>query len=609
MREMLFAHKYDILIVKDLSRFSRRTGKGLSEFEDLAEAGIRIISISESIDYPIKKDDWMKIKLYFFVNEMPVTDASEKVSRVISSRQSRGEWICSVPYGYIITNAKKFKYEVDPPAADVVRQVFELYNGGCGYKKIANYLTDRHIPTPRMCLRQRKEAAGDEYRGTVKENWSIITISEMLNNDFYIGTLRQHKYTRTKINGKDKKLDEGENIVFENAHEPIIDDRVFAQTQQLIKERSTTNYRGVKKYENAYSGLLFCGDCGSPMFARSHIKGRDSYVCGTYHVRGKSGCTSHSVNTEFLDSLIRQYLVNLRNNSENMIKVLEDRIKNEKKIVGDGDEASYQIEKLIGEEKEQLKIMMRQKTRDMSRPGANVTLIEKTYDELIDEAEKRIIGYENQLKITVDMRNTAIRANRIAKTVIELFDEIINRDKLNKKDINLIVDRIVVYEDHIDIKLKADIDELLKTGRFVEGDSNFSSDVKDIEKAGETAVLSSKNHKDKVFDVNVISGGDPLEIYTDREGEVIFKKYSPIGELVDFAADYAETLYKTCGVPVAVCDRDAVIACAGVPKKDYLDKKNSTDIEQVIEGRALYVLRFRLSVAVAHITASQVCYI
>lgn len=86
-----------------------------------------------------------------------------------------------------------------------------------------------------------------------------------------------------------------------------------------------------------------------------------------------------------------------------------------------------------------------------------------------------------------------------------------------------------------------------------------------------------------------IREGDPLEIYTDREGEVIFKKYSPIGELVDFAADYAETLYKTCGVPVAVCDRDAVIACAGVPKKDFLDKKNSTDVERIIEQRTLYV--------------------
>lgn len=86
-----------------------------------------------------------------------------------------------------------------------------------------------------------------------------------------------------------------------------------------------------------------------------------------------------------------------------------------------------------------------------------------------------------------------------------------------------------------------------------------------------------------------IREGDPLEIYTDREGEVIFKKYSPIGELVDFATDYSETLYKTCGMSVAVCDKDVVIACAGIPKKEYLEKKNSADIEKIIEQRSLYV--------------------
>ena len=64
-----------------------------------------------------------------------------------------------------------------------------------------------------------------------------------------------------------------------------------------------------------------------------------------------------------------------------------------------------------------------------------------------------------------------------------------------------------------------------------------------------------------------IREGDPLEIYTDREGEVIFKKYSPIGELAAFAGQYAETLHKTCGLSVAICDRDAVIACAGIPRK------------------------------------------
>lgn len=85
-----------------------------------------------------------------------------------------------------------------------------------------------------------------------------------------------------------------------------------------------------------------------------------------------------------------------------------------------------------------------------------------------------------------------------------------------------------------------------------------------------------------------IREGDPLEIYTDREGEVIFKKYSPIGELARFSAQYAETLFKTCGLSVAICDRDAVIACSGIPKKEYIDRKLSAETEQIIEKRQFY---------------------
>ena len=88
-----------------------------------------------------------------------------------------------------------------------------------------------------------------------------------------------------------------------------------------------------------------------------------------------------------------------------------------------------------------------------------------------------------------------------------------------------------------------------------------------------------------------IREGDPLEIYTDREGEVIFKKYSPIGELAAFAAQYAETLHKTCSLSVVICDRDAVIACAGLSRKDYTDKSLSEELEQIIESRSLYVHR------------------
>ena len=85
-----------------------------------------------------------------------------------------------------------------------------------------------------------------------------------------------------------------------------------------------------------------------------------------------------------------------------------------------------------------------------------------------------------------------------------------------------------------------------------------------------------------------IREGDPLEIFTDRDGEVIFKKYSPIGELAAFASQYADTLCKTCGKSILITDRDGVIAYAGLHKKDCENKKVTQDVETVMEARRLY---------------------
>jgi AbrB family transcriptional regulator (stage V sporulation protein T) len=88
-----------------------------------------------------------------------------------------------------------------------------------------------------------------------------------------------------------------------------------------------------------------------------------------------------------------------------------------------------------------------------------------------------------------------------------------------------------------------------------------------------------------------IREGDPLEIYTDHDGEVIFKKYSPVGELHSFAASYAETLNKSCSLSVVITDRDAVIAAAGLSKKEYVDSKISSDADSLIESRSTYTHR------------------
>ncbi len=82
-----------------------------------------------------------------------------------------------------------------------------------------------------------------------------------------------------------------------------------------------------------------------------------------------------------------------------------------------------------------------------------------------------------------------------------------------------------------------------------------------------------------------IREGDPLEIYTDREGGVIFKKYSQLGDVSDFAAQLCDTISRVAGLPAVITDRDSVIAGGGVPRREVVDKRVSPQLEQVMEER------------------------
>ena len=85
-----------------------------------------------------------------------------------------------------------------------------------------------------------------------------------------------------------------------------------------------------------------------------------------------------------------------------------------------------------------------------------------------------------------------------------------------------------------------------------------------------------------------IREGDPLEIYTEKDGGVIFRKYSPIGELQDFAAQICESIGSATGRIAAVSDRDSIIALAGAPKRDLMDKPNSQELDKLMEERTHY---------------------
>ena len=583
MRKGLMSHKYDILIVKDFSRFSRRNSRGLVELEDLRDAGVRIISIGDGIDFP-NDDDWLKIQFQFLINEMPVTDTSKKVRNVIKRRQADGEWLCAAPYGYIINKRREF--EIVPTEADIVRKIFDLYNNdGWGYKRIANYLTDQGVPTPRMSEQMRKEADGQEYKRQVKAAWAIVTVQGILDNDFYIGTLRQGKYTRAKINGKDIKRDDGEHIVIENHHQPIIDYRTFATTMALREKRTRSNYRGVKINDNVYSGFLECGDCGSPMFSMSRSDLKPAYTCGTYHRRGLKGCTSHHIRVDRLDDLLKSYVQKLMENSAAMIEQLNRDLARENDDIAETEQSADHLAEVLDELMEEMKVTKRQRIREIMKKPEKEAEIEATYDELEEELQKKIDGLNHQIDLLSDKRNTVIKANRAAKTALEVFADILAKEKLDRNDLELIIDRVLVFEDHLEIKLQRDIDSLLRCGTLGEA-ANFNSGIENSLHC--RFVQSADKRPDKVFDVNVVYDGDPLEIYTSKEGEVIFKKYSLMGGVDEFASQICETLSKSTGATVAVTDRDSIIAAAGSARRDLIGKRISAQLEQIMEDRGIY---------------------
>ena len=583
MRRGLMSHKYDILVVKDFSRFSRRNSRGLVELEDLRDAGARIISIGDGIDFP-NDDDWLKIQFQFLINEMPVTDTSKKVKNVIKRRQADGKWICAAPYGYIVNDRQEF--EIVPTQADVVRTIFRLYNEeGWGYKKIANYLTDQGIPTARMDERARKEAAGKEYHREVKQSWSLVTVQGILDNDFYIGTLRQGKYIRKKINGKDIRQDEGEHIVIENHHQAIIDYRTFATTRALREMRTRSNYRGVKKYDNVYSGFLFCGDCGSPMFAMSRKDLKNAYTCGTYHRRGRSGCTSHHIRVDKLDELLKSYVRQVMDHSSEMLQRLNEDLAREQEDVAETEQSADHLAEVLVDLQEELKVTKRQRIRDLMKHPEQEELLEQTYDELEADLQKRIEGISHQIEMLSDKRNTIIQVNRAARTAMEVFEDILNKDTLERNDLELVIRQIKVYEDHLEIQLQSDVDAILRSGTL-EGAVNFNEGMGHISSV--TIVQESNKHLDKVFHANVVSDGDPLEIYTDREGSVIFRKYSQLEDMAELAGELCETMYRVTSVPVVVTDRDCCIAAGGAPRKELVERGVSSELGQVMEERKPY---------------------
>lgn len=590
MKQQVLDGDIDIVIAKDLSRIGRHNAKTLLFIEEMEQLDVTVIAINDDLDTSQNNNnDIVGIKTWY--NELYVKDISRKIRSTVENKSKNGTWITNVPYGYVMMDYQNREYKVDESAAEVVRDIYEMYVNGSGYKKIAKKLTEDKVPTPKARLKQLMEEQGKTYDGEVGEEWNTVSVSHILENDFYIGTLRTNKYTRKGINGIDKKLPEEENYVFQDFHEPILTPELFDKAQETHKSRTNekTHYRGKKKYANDYTGLMRCGDCGAPMFSISNGKRKPAYYCGGYHNHGKAVCTSHHILVSVLDNLVKEYIMMIKNNASNVIDYLNNELeKNRRKTISNKNnrDMTETLKQELNKAKNELKVTMQQKIRDIMKNTENREYIEEMYATMENELNNKITMLNTQIEN--EEKNKAKKQNIIKakKDALKIFDDILNKEKLDKKDLETIIDCIYVYEDKIIIKLKSNIENMLDLGNQL----GFSR--KNI-----TAIQKNKNHNDRKFFTqvkkgqncsNVVNNGDPLEIFTDREGQVILKKYSPIGELSEFAAGYAETLSKTTGHIACITDKDTIIAVSGGSKKEFLEQDVSKELEQLMEDKEVY---------------------
>ena len=192
-----------------------------------------------------------------------------------------------------------------------MRRIFDHYNNdGWGYKKIANLLTAQGIPTPRMSEQMRREAAGEETHRAAKSAWAIVTVQGILDNDFYIGTFRQGKTTRVKINGKDVRAGRGASrSSLKTTTSPSSTTAPLPPRARCANSAPRSNYRGVKKYDNVYSGFLSLRGLRQP-----HVRHEPQRPDARLHLRhlsppgdGRAAPATTSA-SDRLDELLKIYI-------------------------------------------------------------------------------------------------------------------------------------------------------------------------------------------------------------------------------------------------------------------------------------------------------------
>ena len=295
------------VIVKDLSRFGREyinAGKYIDRL--FPYYGVRLIAINDGIDTITRSSsDDFSIMIKNLMNDNYCRDISIKIRSQLQVKRKNGEFIGAfAPYGYQKSDEDKNLLLVDTYPAGIVQDIFRWKLEGMNQDAIARRLTDQGVLSPM----EYKRSQGLSYKTMFKTNpqakWSAAAVRRILTNPVYVGTLVQG--VRTRPNYKIKTVvvkEEDEWVIVENAHEAIIEPKIFLLVQRLLELDTRTSPHEEKVFPLA--GLIYCGDCDGTMVRKTTTSGGKKfayYVCGTH--KKTHSCSNHQIPEKQLEETV-----------------------------------------------------------------------------------------------------------------------------------------------------------------------------------------------------------------------------------------------------------------------------------------------------------------
>lgn len=305
MKAVLDAGLANMIICKALMRFGREEIDTLIYFKrEFVQKNIRFVAVADGIDYLGPESDRnMDLSFKIMVNDYSSKQTSINVRSVQEAKRGQGLFIGSyAAYGYIKDPQNKNRLVIDPPAAQVVRRIYDLFLQGYNVRAIAGVLNNEGVLCPSDYKRQVLQY---NYRNSkalkTTHYWTYCTVKRILQHEVYIGSIVQHTTEKIAYNLETVRAVPREQwCVRKDKHEPIISPEDFEKVQQLIAVR----YREPDfKHLSIYAGYLKCGDCGRAM-SKQKIDNGYKYRCGTYARVGKKYCSSHIITSKELDKML-----------------------------------------------------------------------------------------------------------------------------------------------------------------------------------------------------------------------------------------------------------------------------------------------------------------